>query len=141
MPEHMKKLIIEALKKHNLALKEARIAILGLAFLENSDDTRDTPAEPLYRSLQKTCKDIIIHDPYINEYEDFNVTKNLNEALKGSDCIAIVTRHKDYLELKPDKMKKLLRYPIIVDGRNTLDQEKYIKAGFTFLGVGLPHKL
>jgi len=139
MPEHMKTLIVEALNVQHLKLSDSRIAILGLAFLENSDDTRDTPAEPLYRMLQNECADIIIHDPYVKEYEDLKVTRNLDEALKGRDCVAIVTRHNEYLNLTPKHLKEILRSSIIVDGRNALSSDLFIKAGFTFFGVGLPH--
>jgi UDP-N-acetyl-D-mannosaminuronic acid dehydrogenase len=139
MPEHMKKLVVEALATRHLKLSDSRITILGLAYLENSDDTRNTPAEPLYRLLQNECADLIVHDPYVKEYEDLRISRNLDETLKNRDCLAIVTRHKEYLNFTPKQLKKLLRSPIIVDGRNTFNPDPYIKAGFTFLGVGLPH--
>ncbi len=65
MPTHMKNLIEEALFENNLKLKDAKITILGYAFLENSDDTRNTPAKPLYDSLKDQVREIIVHDPYV----------------------------------------------------------------------------
>ncbi len=140
MPKHMKKLLIEALNTRQKKLRDSRVTILGLAFLENSDDTRDTPTEPLYCSLKDECTDLTIHDPYVSEYEDFKVTRNLNEAITGADCLVIVTRHDEYRKLTPEYLKGVLSTPIIVDGRNTLNPDKFNEAGFTFLGVGLPHK-
>ena len=58
MPTHMKMLITEALSENNIVLKDARISILGYAFLENSDDTRNTPAKPLYDTLVNECKEV-----------------------------------------------------------------------------------
>jgi len=140
MPLHMKQLAVEALKEKGVKLKDAKIAILGVAFLENSDDTRNTPAEPLYNSLKSECKSLIAHDPYVKEYEDMKITSDLDEVIKGRDCIMIATRHREYLQLKPEEVKKLMRTPVIVDGRNVFDQTECLKLGFSFRGVGLPRR-
>ena len=138
MPSHMKELTIEALTEKGIKLRDAYLTILGLAFLENSDDPRNTPAEPLYNYLKNNCRELIVHDPYIKEYGGINLTNRIKGAVKGSDCLIIVTRHREYLSLKPEQLKQLMRTPIIVDGRNTLDREAFKKTGFTFKGVGLP---
>ena len=140
MPKHMEELTEEALKEKGLKLSSVKIVILGIAFLENSDDTRNTPTEPLYNSLKSRCKDIIVHDPYVKEYEDIKITANLEEAIKDRDCLILVTRHREYFFLKPEWLKKQMRTPIIVDGRNVFDQSLFLKAGFAFRGVGLPRK-
>jgi UDP-N-acetyl-D-mannosaminuronic acid dehydrogenase len=140
MPEHMRELVIEALNEKEINLDEANVAILGLAFLENSDDTRNTPAEPLYKLLKDSCKNLVIHDPYVKEYKDIKLTNNLEEAILGKDCLVIVTRHKEYLELKPKDLLKKMKTPVIVDGRNTFDREQCVRTGFSFRGVGLPRK-
>jgi UDP-N-acetyl-D-mannosaminuronic acid dehydrogenase len=138
MPNHMEQLAKEALSEKSLKIKDAKITILGVAFLENSDDTRNTPAEPLYNLLKDKCRGIIAHDPYVKEYDDMIITNNLDEAIKDSDCIIVTTRHREYLQLKPQKIKKLMKTPIIVDGRNVFNQTELIENGFTFRGVGLP---
>jgi UDP-N-acetyl-D-mannosaminuronic acid dehydrogenase len=140
MPKHMEELTVEALKEKHLKLNDVKIVILGVAFLENSDDTRNTPTEPLYNSLKGRCKDIIVHDPYVKEYEGIKTTSNLEEAIKDRDCLILVTRHREYLSLKPEWLKKQMRTPVIVDGRNAFDQSLFLKAGFAFRGVGLPRK-
>ena len=140
MPAHMKELIEEALKEKSLRLRDAKLTLLGVAFLENSDDTRNTPAEPLYRLLEGQCKDIIAHDPYVKEYETMKITQNLSKAVNDSDCLIVVTRHKEYLSIKPATLKKQMNTPIIVDGRNIFSQEECLKLGFSFRGVGLPKK-
>ncbi len=140
MPTHMRDLIEEALGERGLRLRNAKITLLGVAFLENNDDTRNTPAEPLYAQLKDRCRDLIAHDPHVKKLDDMKITGDLEDAVRGSDCITIVTRHQEYLTLRLEWLKKTMRTPVIVDGRNTLDQETCLRAGFTFRGVGLPHK-
>lgn len=140
MPSHMKELTEEALKEKRLSLRDAKLTLLGVAFLENSDDTRNTPAEPLYKLLEGRCRGLIAHDPHVKEYETMKITQNLNEAVNGSDCLIVVTRHKEYLNMKPVTLKKQMSTPIIIDGRNVFNQEECLKLGFSFRGVGLPKK-
>ena len=140
MPQHMMDLTREALKEKNLKLRDAKITILGVAFRENSDDTRNTPAEPLYNILKGKCRGLIAHDPYVKEYEDMKITQNLEEAVEGSDCLILVTRHREYQSIRPEWLKTHMRIPVIVDGRNVFDLEKCLRLGFSFRGVGLPRK-
>jgi UDP-N-acetyl-D-mannosaminuronic acid dehydrogenase len=137
MPAHMKQLITEALRENKLNLKDAKIAILGYAFLENSDDTRNTPAQPLYQSLVNNCQEIIVHDPYVREEEGINLTTDLEEALAGKDCIALVTRHREYYDIDLNWLSNNMRTKIIVDGRNVFEPKNAMNYGFTFRGVGI----
>lgn len=138
MPRHMKELVMEALNEKGKSMEEARIAILGFAFLENSDDPRNTPALPIYNLLKESCEEVVTHDPYIKEYEGVSLTSDLDEALRGRDCLVLVTRHNQYLDLPLDRVGRLLRTPVIVDGRNVFNRDECRKAGFAFRGVGIP---
>jgi UDP-N-acetyl-D-mannosaminuronic acid dehydrogenase len=129
-------LLFDALNSVNVAPKKAKICILGYAFLENSDDTRNTPTKPLYKSLVKKCADIVVHDPYVTEEEDIPITADLEKALKGKDAVVLVTKHNEYREIDLAKLKKGLRTPIIIDGRNMFDPKLIKKMGFVFRGVG-----
>jgi UDP-N-acetyl-D-mannosaminuronic acid dehydrogenase len=139
MPLHMKELILEALIHHGKPLGEAKITILGYAFLENSDDTRNTPARPLYESLGE-AHEVIIHDPHVRDFQGANHTRDLNQALKESDCLALVTKHREYFDIKLDWLKKIMNTPIIVDGRNVFNPREAKAKGFTFKGVGIGEK-
>ena len=141
MPMHMKQLTEDVLHEKGIKLKDAKLTILGVAFLENSDDTRNSPTEPLYNILKTQCKDLIAHDPYVKEYEGMKITGDLEDAIRGSDCVIVATRHREYLQLKPGDMKKLMKTPAIVDGRNVFNQDVCLKLGFSFRGVGLPWKM
>jgi UDP-N-acetyl-D-mannosaminuronic acid dehydrogenase len=137
MPDHMRTLIEECLREKNLEPQDARIAVLGYAFLENSDDTRNTPAHPLIKELEKTCREVAVHDPYVRAEEDVRLTHDLASAVEGKDCIALVTKHREYYGIDLGWLKERMRTPIIVDGRNVFDPEKARRAGFTFRGVGI----
>jgi UDPglucose 6-dehydrogenase len=70
-------------------------------------------------------------------YEGVALTTNLEEAVIDRDCVAIATRHREYLDIKLDWLRKLLATPVIVDGRNVFNPEEVLSYGFTFRGVGI----
>jgi UDP-N-acetyl-D-mannosaminuronic acid dehydrogenase len=139
MPSHMAKLIEEVLSVQNIEMKSAKISIMGVSFLPNSDDTRNTPTFPLFNLLNEKCRKVTVHDPYVKSYKEMDITNDLEEALQNSNCMAIVTRHDEYMELSLDWLKKVMKTSAIVDGRNTFDKEECINAGFIFRGVGIPY--
>ena len=136
MPTHMAEMIEGALKKKKIALRDAKIAVLGVAYLEDSDDTRNTPAYPLIRDLEAKGAEIVAHDPYVRSFPDADLTKDQDVALSGADCLVIVTKHREYDSLDLSKAKRLMRTPIIVDGRNVIDREKAKTEGFLYKGIG-----
>lgn len=135
MPRHMYNLTVQALKRINKNLKDSKIAILGWAFIHDSDDVRNTPAELYYHLLKRNGCLISIHDPYVLEH---GVSSNLNEVVKGADAIAIFTAHRQYYDLKPDELKQMTgkQHPVIIDGRNVIDADAFIQQGFVYKGVG-----
>jgi UDP-N-acetyl-D-mannosaminuronic acid dehydrogenase len=141
MPQHMAELVKEALEEKGKKLRDARICLLGLAFLEDSDDTRNTPTLPLYNLLKSKCKEVVVHDPYVKEFEGITLLNDLNKALSGKDCVVTITRHKEYLTMSLEWLKKTLAAAVIVDGRNVFNPEKCVKAGFAFRGVGIGRKV
>lgn len=139
MPQHMKCLMEEALGEKGVKLQDARVCILGFAYLEDSDDTRKTPALPLHKLLKNVCREVVVHDPNVEEFEGVAITNRLEDALRDKDCVAIVTRHKEYLDIKLNWLKDLLATPVIVDGRNVFEPEDCVEAGFSFRGIGIGH--
>jgi len=137
MPAHMLYLIKDGLEENGLKLGDARVAILGYAFLENSDDARSTPAHPLYVELMRACAEVVVHDPHVKEAEGVNLARDLSSAVEGKDCVAVVTGHREYLALDLEWLRNLMRTPVIVDGRNVFSPVEARKAGFTFRGVGV----
>lgn len=135
MPAHVVDLLEEALAEHGKKLKGAKIAILGVAFLENSDDTRNTPSAVLYEELKKRGAEPVLHDPLVRDFE-LPFTKDLDEAVKGADAVILSTKHKEYLTLDLKKLKNKLATPVLIDGKNAYNEEAAANAGFTYRGVG-----
>lgn len=136
MPRHMYRLIAAALEEKGIPIREAKVTILGIAYLENSDDTRNTPAYTLIQELEARGTEIVAHDPYVQDFPEAELFKDLGDAAKGSDCLAIVTKHDEYHSLDLKKIRSLMRTPIIVDGRNVFKKEDAEKAGFLYQGIG-----
>ncbi len=141
MPHHMVEIVRDLLNDHEMSVKGKKITILGIAFLENSDDTRNTPALPIYNELRKLGADVIVHDPLVKEYENVNLTQNLDEALKGTDCIVLVTAHREYGDIDFSRIRNTVRTPLVVDGRNFFDPQMMKKGGFSFRFLGRPEKI
>jgi UDP-N-acetyl-D-mannosaminuronic acid dehydrogenase len=136
MPHHMVELTGKALQEGGVNIEEAVISVLGLAYLEDSDDTRNSPAVPIVKGLIDKGAEVKVHDPFVKEFEGLNVLDNIELVVKGSDCIVFVTAHTAYKNLELEHLKRLMRTPIIVDGRNVFDKEVCIKKGFIYKGIG-----
>lgn len=132
MPGHMVELLADALAGAGRALKGARIAVLGYAYLEDSDDSRNSPSETLVRILRERGADPVIHDPWITEYNS-----DLLERVKGCDAAVVMVAHSAYKNLNLKKLKSVLRIPLLVDGRKAFKAEQVQISGLVYRSVGL----
>jgi UDP-N-acetyl-D-mannosaminuronic acid dehydrogenase len=135
MPKHAVDLVEDGLAQHGRKLKGAKVAILGVAFVENSDDARNTPSATLYAELEKRGAKPILHDPIVRSF-DLPFTNDLDEALTNADAVILSTKHNEYLKLDLSKLRKKLATPVLVDGRNAFTEDAAAKAGLTYRGVG-----
>ena len=135
MPVHVVDLVEDALAEHGKKLKGAKVAILGVAFLENSDDTRNTPSATIYAELKKRGAKPVLHDPIVRDF-DLPFTRDLDEVLTSADAVVLSTKHKVYLSLNLGEMRRKLATPVLVDGRNAFTMEAATMAGLTYRGVG-----
>jgi len=136
MPLHTARLIKAGLAEQGVPLKDARVCLLGVAYLENSDDTRNTPAYALIQDLESHGCEVVAHDPYVRHFPEAEVFRELGPALKGAHCAAVITRHSDYQQLDWKKLAKLMALPFVVDGRNSLCGDALRGAGFIYKGIG-----
>lgn len=139
MPQHMYRLTCEALSQVGKTIKDSKVTILGWAFINDSDDARNTPSEKYFELLKEAgCKDISIHDPFVKSYPNIDINNSLNMALYKTDCIVIFTGHKQYNILSPEKIFELTgkNYPVIVDGRNIINTEEFINKGHIVKSIG-----
>jgi len=131
MPFHVLELVERALREAGREVRGARIAVLGYAYKENTDDARNSPAIPLIKRLEELGAEVAVHDPYVKGYNN-----DLEEVVTGSDCVMIMAAHDQYRELDLENLKTQLRLPILIDGRNAFSMRKAQEAGFIYKGVG-----
>jgi UDPglucose 6-dehydrogenase len=134
--------VIELVRKDlsdNLTGK--KITVLGAAFKPDSDDVRDSPALDIAVQIAAAGAQVTIHDPKAiapakKRFPALGFAEDVEVALKGADLVLHLTEWKQYRELDPVKIKALVASPIIIDGRNALDREAWIAAGWKFRALG-----
>ena len=138
MPVHMTLLIEDALAKKGVKIQDATVTLLGIAYLENADDTRNTPALGLINALEEKGAKVVLHDPYVQDWDlgPHEIERDLYAAAKDSDCLALVTRHRDYFELDFAKLGDMMRTRTLIDGRNVYDEDKIVAHDFEYRAVG-----
>jgi UDPglucose 6-dehydrogenase len=122
-------------------LKDKKIAVLGLAFKQNTDDVRSSPAIELCQRLQKEGAILRVHDPKaMDKAKDLlkNVTcvEDMNAVAEGCDALVIATEWPDFKKLDLERARKALTHPILFDGRNLFDPIEMEKLGFIYKSVG-----
>lgn len=138
MPTHMLRLTVDGLNRAGKSPNNAKIALLGWAFLSDSDDTRNTPSAPYRDLLLQEGALVSVHDPYVAEYPGVPISLFVEEALEGADAVVIFAGHHQYRTLDPKMIRKLsgMKHPVIVDGRNLVDPDTFIREGFVYKGIG-----
>jgi len=138
MPVHMYNLTEAALLRAGKKLSGSKVAILGWAFISNSDDARNPPSEPYRDLLVDAGCTVDVHDPYVSDYPGVDISHELSDVMMGADVIAILTGHDEYFSLDAGVLKGLMgqERPVIVDGRNMVNADGFIGAGFVYKGIG-----
>jgi len=138
MPVHAAELIMQALAEKKISTKDAKVAVLGIAYLEDSDDVRNTPSTALIETLERHGITVKAHDPFVRqqEYPHAQIVRDLHIALRDVDAAIIATKHAEYYKMDPEKLKSLMRTHIMVDGRNVLPGKEWEAKGFIYKGVG-----
>jgi len=139
--EEQKKFILQKIKDELWIIKDKTIAVAGLAFKPNTDDLRNAPSIDLIRALIQEGAKVKVYDPKaMNKAREClsNVVfcNNLYEAAKAADCLVVATEWNEFKELDFVKLKKMLKRPLLIDGRNIYDPKLLKKLGFTYVGVG-----
>ena len=118
------------------------IAVWGLSFKPRTDDMREAPSVVIIKNLLQAGAEIKAHDPVaMNEaYKIFKerifLAGDSYDALKGADALAVVTEWNEFRTPDFARMKKLMRTPVIFDGRNIYNQDELRQLGFTYYGTG-----
>ncbi len=122
-------------------LKDKKIGVLGLAFKQNTDDVRMSPAIELCQRLQKEGASLRVHDPKAMEkakaiLNDVTFVENMNEVAEGCDALVIATEWDEFKKLDLEHARKVLSHPILFDGRNLFDPAEMERLGFIYKSIG-----
>ncbi len=123
------------------SVRGKKIALLGLAFKPNTDDMRDAPSLAIVASLAGDGADVHAYDPEGMEQarplmQEVTFHEDAYSAIEGADALAIVTEWDAFRALDLDRVKSLLKNPIIVDLRNIYRPSDVRRRGFTYVSVG-----
>lgn len=141
--------ILSKLRATLWSLKGKRITILGLAFKPHTDDVREAPALRIISKLLDEGAIVSAYDPKAShnargamidlgyDPSEIRFTADSYEALEDSHALVIATEWPDFAELDPDRIYKLMRTPIIVDGRNLLIDKDLGNCGFEYYPIGI----
>jgi UDPglucose 6-dehydrogenase len=122
-------------------LKDKTIGVLGLAFKQNTDDIRMSPAIELCHRLQKEGAILRVHDPKAMEkakalLKDVTFVPDMNAVAEGCDALVIATEWDEFKELDLERARKALTHPIMFDGRNLFDPAEMEGLGFIYKSIG-----
>jgi len=123
------------------SLKGKTIGMLGLAFKENTDDMRDAPSIDISNALIAAGANVRGYDPVAHEtaaahMPAVNIYDDMYEMADGCDALVVVTPWNEFKQLDLDKVKGLLKSPVIYDGRNMYDLERMKELGFVYKSIG-----
>jgi UDPglucose 6-dehydrogenase len=125
------------------AARGRKVALLGLTFKPNTDDMRDAPAIAIAMALQDAGIAVSAYDPEGMELAaplmpGVTMADTAYAAIAGADAVAIVTEWDAFRALDLDRVKSLVRAPVLVDLRNIYDPAEVRAQGFTYVSVGRP---
>ncbi len=137
-----KRSVIKRIEELLWNLPKKTVGVLGLSFKPGTDDLREAPSIEIIGMLRNEGVHVKVFDPVAMSKakdtlgEGVKFCKDAYEVAKDSDCLLVVTEWNEFKELDFKRIKKLMRQPIIVDGRNIYDPKEMKKLGFKYVGIG-----
>jgi UDPglucose 6-dehydrogenase len=120
-----------------------RVAVWGLAFKPNTDDMRYAPSVEIINFLTERGTKVIAFDPKAMEKakevlpkKSVTYAKNAYEACRAADCLLIVTEWNEFKEADMKRVKKLMRHPLVIDGRNLYEPDTMKDLGIQYVSMG-----
>lgn len=140
--ERQRLIAVEKLQQALKILKGKTVGLLGLTFKPDTDDMRDAPALNLIEQLNRLGAKVKAYDPIVSQsglrdgLTGVLVETDPQRLADGCDALVIVTEWQQFKTLDYAQMAKLMNHPVMIDGRNFLDPEMMLRAGFQYIGVG-----
>jgi UDPglucose 6-dehydrogenase len=133
--------VLEKLQQALWVIKGKTIGVLGLAFKPNTDDMRYAPAIDIIEDLLREGATVKAFDPQAmteaaRQLPKVKLCQDSYEVARHADALAVLTEWNEFKELDFARLKRLMRQPLIVDGRNIYDPQRLQALGFRYLGVG-----
>lgn len=142
MPYHMVELMENVFRESHRVVDNIKVVLLGVSYKANTDDVRNTPTENIVNVLRSRYHShnivYIAHDPYVTK-RDYNLTELTNDfdkAVVNADVLIFTTNHSEYYDINLDDLKKKIKTPIIIDGRNIFNKKLVEEKGFIYRKVG-----
>lgn len=134
---------VEKVKDALWNVEDKRVAVLGLAFKPDTDDVRFAPPLNLARKLLDEGADVIGYDPQAGanakaEVPDLEVASDPYSACEGAHCVVLATDWAEFKELDLERLRDVMAYPVVIDGRNFFEPAEMVRLGFTYYGTGRP---
>jgi len=120
------------------SLKDKTVAVWGLAFKANTDDTRFSPAISVVEILIAQGAKVTAFDPVVKQVKSLaiDVKSEIVQSVENVDAIVVLTEWQEFKSIKPEVIGKAVKQKIVIDSRNLLDKSKWEKQGFRFIGNG-----
>ncbi len=137
-----KQLLVAKMQRHFGSLKGKTIAVWGLAFKPRTDDMREAPAITIISALLQQGAKIQAYDPEAADVarkhfgSQVTYARKSYEALVGADALALVTEWNEFREPDFGRMRKLMKAPVVFDGRNIYNPQQMKANGFTYFSIG-----
>jgi UDPglucose 6-dehydrogenase len=126
------------------SLKRRTVAVWGLAFKPRTDDMREAPAIPIVQGLLARGAKVRAYDPEARAVargifgRRVHYARHAYDALVGADALLVVTEWNEFREPDFKRMKRLMRQPVVLDGRNLYEPQQMRHLGFTYASIGRP---
>jgi UDPglucose 6-dehydrogenase len=136
---HQRHRLVHKLQQHLRPLRGSRVALLGLAFKPNTDDTRDAPAITIAQALMEKGAIVRGYDPLVKTIPELPMLQTTSDpytAVERADALVLVTEWSELANLDFDEVAARMRGKIVIDGRNCFDPEAVRAAGFVYEGMG-----
>ena len=140
--DRQKERLVDKMQQHFKDLSGKTIALWGLAFKPRTDDMREAPAIPIIEGLLARGAKVKAYDPAAGPVAKrifggrIELCDRSYDALAGADALAVVTEWNEFREPDFEKMRALLKAPVVFDGRNIYSPEHMRALGFTYLSIG-----
>lgn len=139
--EEQRALFVRKIEEALWIVKGKTIAVLGVSFKPNTDDMRSAPSVDIINSLKEDGAKIRAYDPQAMKkakalIKGVSFCKDAYDAARGSDAILIVTEWHEFEIMDLVRVKKIMKSPLIIDGRNIFDPAKMKKLGFKYISIG-----